>query len=498
MGKNPALTRIFAGFEIFRLFMQNHVILILIAMLAGLAACDPASKPGKPQTLKPEEVDKDPRPVAYLEGLYATSSAPGQEVYNLFDRDSTTIWRTRPGAGPDEGIMLYFPNALPLNGVEIVPARDAFQGEPSQAVVAYVNGKMSGNARPGETINLNTGELVKSLYLRFAETGREQTTERNEDRLKIARNTYPAAASIGIQAIKVYNTKGEELRLAPPKRVSGQATASSTLAPEAAYSCANLFDARKEFGWCEGAKTSGEGETLQFQFDEPVNITAVEIWNGYQRSDKHFSANTRLRDFAFGAADGPTNTYTLRDTEAGQKIELSGAAKGKSFTLTVKSVYPGAKYKDLAISDLIFYDGEQPFVLASPLAAQYASGLRAKATGSPLAAILDRRINNQVDDEGNIKVQSLIIRSDGTFVLYSVEVFDGDKTEIVADGNWELIQADGKAARIKIFGKFNNLSNTLEYYKGNTQKEVTKIFNEELTIDARFVRGKKMLGEFYL
>jgi hypothetical protein len=498
LGKNPGLYRIFAIIEIPFAAMQHRVMLIISALLAGLAACDPTPKPPNNQTLKPVETDKDPRPTVYLEGLYATSSAPGQDVFNLFDRDSTTIWRTQTGAGPDEGIMLYFPNALPLNGVEIVPARDAFKGEPADAVIAYVNGKMSGGARPGETINLNNGELVKSLYLRFAQTGREQTTEREQDGVGVVLNNYPAAASVGIQSIKVYNNKGEELRLAPPKRMAGQVSASSTLAPEAAYSCANLFDARKEFVWCEGAKTTGEGETLQFRFDQPVNITAVEIWNGYQRSDKHFSANGRLRDFTFGATDGPTGTYTLRDTEAGQKIDLSAAAKGQTFTLSVKSIYPGVKYKDLAISDLVFYDGAQPFTLASPLAEKYQTETRTKSAGSPLTAILDRRISNEVTEGDNITVQSLIIRSDGTFVLYLVEAYDDTTTEIVADGNWEIVQTNANTARIKIFGKFNNLSNTLEYYKGNTKKEITKIFNEELTIDAKFVRGKKIVGEFYL
>ena len=50
--------------------------------------------------------------------------------------------------------------------------------------------------------------------------------------------------------------------------------------------------------------------------------------------------------------------YTLRDIRAGQKIELQSPAKGSAFELKIKSVYKGKRYKDLAISDIVFYDGE--------------------------------------------------------------------------------------------------------------------------------------------
>ena len=50
----------------------------------------------------------------YLEGIYATSTAPGSVLQYLFDVNPATIWYTRRGAGPDEGIMLYFQKAKGL------------------------------------------------------------------------------------------------------------------------------------------------------------------------------------------------------------------------------------------------------------------------------------------------------------------------------------------------------------------------------------------------
>src|SRR5882672_799110 len=50
-----------------------------------------------------------------LKGIYATSTQIPHAKFsyqNLFDGDKSTYWSTMPGAGPDEGIMLYFDKPL--------------------------------------------------------------------------------------------------------------------------------------------------------------------------------------------------------------------------------------------------------------------------------------------------------------------------------------------------------------------------------------------------
>ncbi|MBK7936824.1 MAG: hypothetical protein IPJ82_06910 [Lewinellaceae bacterium] len=299
------------------------------------------------------------RPPVYLEGIYASSSTLGKDVFDLFDNDPGTGWQTKTGAGPDEGIMLYFANALPLGGVRVSTGDAAYHGD-GDFVLTYVNGSPGAGGKPGDTIPLGD-KPVKALYLRFVQTGLEQILKRQKGGTEVEFETFPQDASISIRELTVFDDKGNPLRLAPPRRVHGMVKVSSTLAPESAYSSANLFDARKEFVWVEGnKKTSGEGDTLVFNFMEEVNITAVQVWNGYQRSDEHFAANARLRDFEFGAAGGPKTTYTLRDTKAGQKIELQTPVKGQHFELRIKNAYPGRNYKDLAIADLLFFDGDKP------------------------------------------------------------------------------------------------------------------------------------------
>ena len=181
-----------------------------------------------------------------------------------------------------------------------------------------------------------------------------------------------------------------------------------------------------------------------------------------------------------------------RDDRAGQTIELHTAASGQVFELKIISAYPGKKYKDLAISELVLYDGDKPFVLQTPLPEQYRQQVAAKAAATPLDAILNRRISNHIEEPMMISDQSIILRSDGTFVLYNYWVDETDtEYETIADGNWELLEAGPKQARVKVFGKWHDLSNFVAWYQGNKQVQTTRIFNDILTIDARQLRGEK-------
>ncbi len=501
--------------------MQNHPMKIstpfLFAFLFAASCGNDSSKPAganqpAPDTAISAQSADSLSGGIFLDGLYATSTAPGQDAIRLFDDDPKTGWQTRPGAGPDEGLMLYFSNATDVR-IKYVETQ-AFPGssfEKEALIQLYVNGQPIKAGAPGERITVEDkdgkGLKVNSLFLRFAETGVEEVTQRSiptQDQ-DIQISAFPADGFVGLQTLTLFNDKGEALHIIPPKRVPGQVTASSTLAPESAYGPDNLFDSRKEFAWAEGnPATDGVNETLQFTFEQPVRITAVQIWNGYQRSPEHYKANARVRDFQISGGSAAPQTFTLRDDQAGQKIEFPSAIEGKNFELKIASVYPGKKYKDLAISDMVFYNGAQPFVLSSGQSAQRQQLFRSKAASSPLASLLDRRLHNLVESPFDATAQSLVLRSDGTFVLY-LETTTTDESEkvisttgeTIADGNWELLESTGGVAKVKVFGKWFDYSEVMEWYKGPTNREVTKIFNDVLTIDNNTVKGSKMIGTFY-
>ena len=79
---------------------------------------------------------------------------------------------------------------------------------------------------------------------------------------------------------------------------------------------------------------------------------------------------------------------------------------------------------------------------------------------------------------------------------FGSEHFSGGNLDIstIADGNWEMLSG----SQVKVFGKWTDLVNWPEYYKGNSQKNPTRIFKDVLTISASKVAGTKMMETFYL
>ncbi len=469
------------------------------AIVPFIFACGNTPNTTSNQLAPVMSVQESSTPPTYLEGIYATSTAPGSSVESLFDGNPATIWRTRSGAGPDEGIMLYFQDDQVVSTVEIKATPGSFKSGSGAQMKIYGNGTALATGSPESTISLGDKPL-KSLFIQFLSTGNETQTT-NQD---VTMVNYPNDASVGIADIVLHNEKGEALRITSPKGIKGTAVASSTLIPEAAYSTANLFDGRKEFCWVEGNASAGEGETIQLTWnnDPSVGITALQVWNGYQRSDEHFTANARVREIEISGGSAPANSYSLADTKAGQMIQLKEAITGGRCTLKIKSVYPGAKYKDLAISEIVLFQGKTPCVLQTELPAKFQAALLEKTSTSPIARLLDRQISNQTNiDESATSSQSLLLRSDGTFVVYtsigtSDETVPSEEQATIADGNWELLRTDANSATVKIFGKWTDFSNLDEYYQGASEAVITRIFKEELRIEKNKVTGTKMLGAF--
>jgi hypothetical protein len=476
--------------------MKLFYFLCASVLLIWPTACLDTGKPAGPNSKTDPNVTAAPadsRPVVALQGVYATSSAPGAyPVENLFDADSTSGWRSRNGAGPDEGLMLYFAVPTALQSIQL----QAVSGSTNVPVTVYENGKAGSEGAPGSKINLS-GKPVQSLYLRFGSPKGITRTNRTEPDMELAVESFPENGFVGIQQLQLFDAKGQALRLVAPSRVAGDVRASSTLSPESAYGVKNLFDARKEFVWVEGnAANDGKGVSLEFNFNQKVTITALQMRNGYQRSDEHFGANARLKDFSFGTKGAATLPYALKDQQDPQKITLQTPLEGQSFQLTIESAFPGKKYKDLAISELVFFNGDEAFV---PAVGASENPGAAKMGNTPLNALLDRRIANQIDMP-DVKVkQSLILRSDGTFVLYRTEKWiDGADSEQLADGNWEFLSGDANKAQVKIFGKMTDLSRYEEYYKGTVSDAFTRIFKDVLTLDGKTIKGKDFMQPIYI
>lgn len=143
-------------------------------------------------------------------------------------------------------------------------------------------------------------------------------------------------------------------------------TASSTLAPYKSiqYDVSQLRDGSFETAWVEGTDGYGIGEFLEFTYDRISDssstymITRLEIINGYRKNNKIWEANSRVKTLKMYLNDEPYALIELQDTPQIQVVDLDRIdlipLKITTVKLEILDVYKGSKYKDTAISELLF------------------------------------------------------------------------------------------------------------------------------------------------
>lgn len=486
-----------------------------LVFMSFLTACeDPASNnntPTNPTPIDPIEVETSNNPAEvtpddgrrplYLQGAYATTN--NALVGNIFDGKTSTSWKSKKGTASDEGIMLLFQNKVFIQKVAI----EAVQGSgiaTVEEVILYGNDIPSGKGKMGESINV--GDTYSSLFIRFGKTDNITEVKVQDKAKEGVVQKFSKSSAVGIQNIQIWDEDGKEYRLILPRKVGAKITASSTLNPASRYGVSNLFDNQKTTAWVEGVDGNGINEELKFELSEEVNIDEVQIWNGYQRSPNVFQTNARLKAFSLGEVGGKAYEYTLRDSDAGQKIDLRVPLKN-NFSLKINSAYDGSKYQDLAISEMLLFENGIPLQLIEEKSIAEVDFTQ-KAKGTNLEPLLDIRIGNEMDygPSGFYADRSIILRSDGTFSMYlterlypATEYGDAETFESMANGIWEIQSANATKSIIQLTGKLIDLSAALAEQEGNNeQAEIVQVFTDNLTIENNLIRGEQILDEIVI
>ncbi len=369
---------------------------------------------------------------AVLDGIYATSVSGGNDAYNLIDGNEKTAWVLMPGAGVDEGVMFNFSSFNYIYSMKIsAPDKNISSFE------IYVNGeKYFSNAESGVDIPLKVN--VKSLYVKI--NGVEQKNQ-----------------TLSINEIYLYSSIAFEIACQPPVVMTGKIDGSSILEPEEAYNYDFLFDSRRDFGWADGnIKLTGENEFIKFHFDKNVNISKIKIWNGYHRSWTHFEKNEAVKEFTFSDS-GKSGRYTVPSEYMPHEIDFGKIFSGKVFTLTVNSVRKGLSYKDLVISELMFFDGKKWFVLNTGKQNDRKNSVIAKSKSGVLNNYLDKRKVFSMFSQERTLEQSIILRSNGSFVVYKNDIYSNNTNTVIADGNWQIVNNTASSAEVKIFGRLRKI-----------------------------------------
>lgn len=439
-----------------------------------------------------------------IETAYATSTDSNSQLAHLFDDNFATFWQTKIGSGPDEGIHLEFKkdhlNEVSSIKVEAVEGKNLAQ---PRLVLLYLNGQSQSiiSGKVGEKIEINSP--LKSLRLRLFNTKQDLVKEIEKTYAAVRLHQFPASAAVALHSLTFYKKEEEAYQVVLPTIVMGKVTATSTLEPEVAYSVDYLFDGQLNSAWVEGAEGLALGEGFLFEFEQPVVIDRLQIWNGYQRSPHHFETNSSVKNFSFGLADFPKN-YTIRNTKDGQMVRLSSKILSKDFALRLTGAYQGSKYSDVAISEMIFYDDQdRAMVMQTRIAEKMQKQYQEKAQSTPLAPILNRRIYNTFTYKYDnlVAERSLILHDDGTFVYYSKDLNTTKETvaeiDAHANGNWVILEKSPERVKIRIFGSLAAYDPIELQGTNQTIEDKMGLFKEVLTITPSQMEGTDVIQQLF-
>jgi hypothetical protein len=414
-----------------------------LTALALLAACSPAPQdqaisatPSATPSAAAPVVEVPPVSGLHLQALVATS---GEGVELLLDGDPTTGWSPAHDA-VDEGILLRFeePTRVMQAKVQLCPESSPVTFE------SFVNGAQNTLVRvnPGGPVLIPwrggaDTPAIKSLFLRVV----------NSD------------GAMDVCEISMQLPPEQGLQVRAPRTIPATVQASSVLEPAAAYHPGYLFDGRTDFGWVEGAEGLGVGETLSIAFEGPVQISGLDLWNGYQRSQDHFSKNARLAAVELRIDGGEPQLLRVADTQGAQQLALAAPAEGQRLELRVAEVVAGSRYEDLVISELRLRDAQGPLGLRTQDLDHQEQALRARIQGHELDRIVDRTWRGLCNEQTR-----LTLRSNHSFVSYGQEdQGPDDSVSEVFDGAWvdgEL----GPPASIQTFGRRHRTETTWQPY----------------------------------
>ncbi|HSK96995.1 MAG TPA: zinc ribbon domain-containing protein [Euzebyales bacterium] len=135
-------------------------------------------------------------------------------------------------------------------------------------------------------------------------------------------------------------------------------TASTVLDPDGdiIYDPRVTLDGDPATAWNDGVRGTPTGESLEYRFAAPVQITRIELINGYDKvadDGDRFTQNARIRMARIQTDSGET-LQQLQDTREPQSVTGDFGTTCR-VTLVVESIYPGEDFEDVALSEITFF-----------------------------------------------------------------------------------------------------------------------------------------------
>lgn len=134
-----------------------------------------------------------------------------------------------------------------------------------------------------------------------------------------------------------------------------KATSSTVLASKVpgAYAAANVLDGSHDTAWVEGKKGSSAGEWIRLDFAKALTLAFVDVTGGYAKNDDTLKQNNRLKRARLTLSDGSVIERSFVPQLTDQTFRIEPPRPLTWVMLEVLEVYPGTKFDDTAISEII-------------------------------------------------------------------------------------------------------------------------------------------------
>lgn len=243
------------------------------------------------------------------------------------------------------------------------------------------------------------------MFVNFDEYNYNLKKKKGDSKLGITLDTPVNARSITfnlnrnsnscLSGLTLWNQSGKKIKFQTPETIAGDVK-TSKVSKSKAYHPLNLFDSRYETAW---ASSLGEKDIfLDFSFGSETEITALKIWNGYQRSPLHCIRNGRVKTLEISGDGGYNERVTVADEMDAQTVQLPKPFKGKNLRLRMAEIYRG-ELEGVVISELRFLNGTKAVMFEpAPLAKEVATENHELFRTAGFEEILNRGLVS--DEEG--------------------------------------------------------------------------------------------------
>ncbi len=213
-------------------------------------------------------------------------------------------------------------------------------------MIGYLNGNKINFSGANETYDY-AGTVYKDrggVVVKFDETNNGQLTLGKE-------YLFEAEGKTDSETKKPEELTSDELMA----RVTEISASSSLSEYNMTHTPAYVIDNDLTTGWVEGAAGQGIEENITILLNQESPVSGFLIHAGYHKSDSLYEKNSRPKQIRVLFSDGTEETFVLNDIKEQQQITFSVTKMTTSISIVIESVYPGSKYEDTVIAELVLY-----------------------------------------------------------------------------------------------------------------------------------------------